>query len=277
MSVFAPSAALLHSVPPPLRLAALSAHPAYAPGAALSPYGASLTLPAPGFLLTVPEPVPVAPLVLPEPSAAAADSAAPSARAGGGKYVGGFKGLPNFAASQAAPTPSGGGGGAAGKFGRGRGPSGGEAGALAASPAGGSAPSLARGGGGGGGGGGAAAAANALPEGWTTQRDDEGDTYYFNSVTGESRWERPLPPKGAARTWGGAAGASSLSSSGQVFQGIKAAGPAVKSTLVTSPVSAPKVEIEAVTVDGDVGCDAFEANPFKPEMCKRCRKLRTKH
>ena len=268
MSFFAPSAALLHSVPPPLRLAALSAHPAYAPGAALSPYGASLTLPAPGFLLTVPEPAPVAPLVLPEPSAASSESAAPSARAGGGKYVGGFKGLPNFAASQ---PPSG--GGAAGKFGRGRGPSGGEAGALAASPAGGgSASSLARGGGGG-----AAAAANALPEGWTTQRDDEGDTYYFNTVTGESRWERPLPPKGAARTWGGGAGASTLSSSGQVFQGIKAAGPAVKSTLVTSPVSAPKVEIEAVTVDGDTGCDAFEANPFKPEMCKRCRKLRTKH
>jgi hypothetical protein len=131
------------------------------------------------------------------------------------------------------------------------------------------------GGGGGGGGGGApakaaAASVDALPEGWTMQRDDEGDTYYFHTVTGESRWERPLPPKKSA--------APVLTAGGHVFQGIKATGPAVKSTLVSTPTDAPKVEIETVVIAGeDAACTSFDANPFKPEMCKRCRKLKNKH
>ena len=32
----------------------------------------------------------------------------------------------------------------------------------------------------------------ALPAGWSTGVDtSSGDTYYFNDITGESRWERP--------------------------------------------------------------------------------------
>ena len=273
-SVLAPSAALQQSVPPPLRLSSLSAHPAYAPGASVSPFCASLPLPSPGFVLTVPEPAPAPPLPDPEPVASAAlESPTPSARSGGGKYVGGFAGLPRAAAPAAGGAPA----SAAPKFGRGRAPSGGEVSAIASSPGGG-------GSGGGGGGGGARAAAGkpvglaaagALPEGWTLQRDDEGDTYYFNTTTGESQWERPLPPKtGAGR--GGASG-SSLSASGQTFQGIKISGPVVKSTLVAAPASAPKVEIETVDTAGDAACGSFEANPFKPQMCKRCRKLQSKH
>ena len=33
----------------------------------------------------------------------------------------------------------------------------------------------------------------ALPAGWTTAVDpDSGDAYFYNDITGESRWERPL-------------------------------------------------------------------------------------
>ena len=46
--------------------------------------------------------------------------------------------------------------------------------------------------GGGGGGGGGGQAPLALPEGWEAHEDDEtGEIYFFNVLTGESRWEAP--------------------------------------------------------------------------------------
>jgi len=32
----------------------------------------------------------------------------------------------------------------------------------------------------------------ALPRPWTEQRDDKGNTYFYNTATGASQWERPL-------------------------------------------------------------------------------------
>ena len=107
------------------------------------------------------------------------------------------------------------------------------------------------------------------------QRDEEGDTYYFNAATGASQWDRPLPPKAPKST-----GARS----GLTFQGLapSSTGSGVKSTLVrnnTPGRESPKAQIETVESAGgpDDACGSFEANPFKPEMCKRCRKLKGKH
>jgi hypothetical protein len=33
----------------------------------------------------------------------------------------------------------------------------------------------------------------ALPAGWTLQRDEEGDAFYYNATTGETSWHRPNP------------------------------------------------------------------------------------
>lgn len=37
-------------------------------------------------------------------------------------------------------------------------------------------------------------ALTALPEGWEEADDGAGNIYYYSTVTGESQWERPLPP-----------------------------------------------------------------------------------
>lgn len=33
--------------------------------------------------------------------------------------------------------------------------------------------------------------ADALPADWAEYKDDNGNTYFYNSVTGETAWERP--------------------------------------------------------------------------------------
>ena len=38
----------------------------------------------------------------------------------------------------------------------------------------------------------APAAAPAMPSVWQALQDDQGRTYYYNSQTGQSQWEKPM-------------------------------------------------------------------------------------
>jgi hypothetical protein len=46
--------------------------------------------------------------------------------------------------------------------------------------------------------GGEAEAATSLPEGWTESKTDDGTPYYYNTVTGTTTWDRPTQPAGGA-------------------------------------------------------------------------------
>lgn len=134
---------------------------------------------------------------------------------------------------------------------------------------------------------------DALPDGWQALQDDEGDTFYYHTATGVSQWERPVKPRKAAVGAGAGGGGggyrhSSFSAAQPAGGGAgrkssfnaPAAGPVVKGANEVAHPQDPRAQIDHVRPvgdDPDAACERFEANPFKPDMCKRCRKKREKH
>jgi translation initiation factor IF-2 len=95
---------------------------------------------------------------------------------------------------------------------------------------------------------------NALPPGWTAMTDEVGDVFYYNTATAEATWEKPpMPekPKPAPKPVAAAPAAA-------------AAAPAAAGT-------------PAGAADAEETCGQFEPNPFKKDICKRCRKKADKH
>lgn len=155
---------------------------------------------------------------------------------------------------------------------------------------------------------------NELPEGWAAMQDEEGDTFYFNQATQEAQWEKPPVPKrmkkiikrvprakpapapapaaasrfqpktnaaapapapAAASRFGGAA--SSSGSSGAARFGGASGGAAKSGGGAAASSNAGGAVVPSPEGADPEACDAFEANPFKKTICKKCRKNQDKH
>jgi len=134
---------------------------------------------------------------------------------------------------------------------------------------------------------------DALPEGWQTMQDEEGDTFYYNMATQEAQWEKPAapPPKkklvtklvpapspapapssGATKTWN-KAGSTSTATTKSAPAPAPAPAPAKTAATTTATTAAAT---SSAGVDPEA-CDAFEPNPFRADMCRKCRKKKDRH
>lgn len=154
-------------------------------------------------------------------------------------------------------------------------------------------------------------APDSIAEGWAPMADEEGDIFYYCEATQEAKWEHPglgpkvvrtitktvkktIPnpaykapapapaPAPAAAAKAASAPAPAPAAATKSWQSKTASSSTATKAAAPAPAPAPASAARtaapaAAGADDDETCDAFEPNPFKKDMCKKCRKKKEKH